>query len=170
MLPVTVNRSLKPIPTAGKVRVGLLAGTEMCTAVVLNFWNPNCGCSQFNEPHVKALTSEFGPQGVEFITVITGGSGSAGAQSKLARERGIQGKIVVDSEKTWVEKYDILAAPAAVVFDSSGNPVYRGSYNINRLCTDPETAYVSKTLTRLVTGKGDSLPSLPFYGCSNALK
>ena len=72
LFPVTVKRELHPVQKLAPVRQGILAGTEGKLAVVLNFWNPGCGCSRFMEGHVKDLVAKFSPKNVEFISVVVG--------------------------------------------------------------------------------------------------
>lgn len=170
MLPVTVDRALKPVPTQkDPVAHRLLAGHEG-KIVLVNFYNPDCACSRYNAPYVEELAREFEPKGVDIVTVAIGDGSPEPERRKVAEGRHLPGQLVVDADNKIIQHFDILAAPAAVVFDRSGKPVYRGAYNAGRLCRDEETAYVYKTLAALVQGKPESYPSLPFYGCSNYLK
>lgn len=169
LTPVNVDRPLKPIGIKpSPVLENLLLGADG-VPVVVNFWNPDCACSKFNEPHVNDLVRRFRVKGVRFVTVVTGTESDAEKVASDALSRGVPGRIVVDKGDI-VRELDILAAPAAVVFDASGKAVYRGGYNAARFCNDEETAYVAKTLEALTSGQAANLPSLPFYGCSHAIR
>lgn len=133
--------------------------------LLINFWNPNCACSEFAEPHVKHLWSEFSSKGVEFVSVVVTDEAASRSAMGKARAHGLPGTLVLDVTGEICQEFGVLAAPAAVIYNRDGQPVYRGAYNIARFCDEKDTAYAEKALAGLVLGSSQVVKSLPFYGC-----
>lgn len=135
-------------------------------AWLINFWNPDCQCSEFAEPHVQHLADKYGPRGFGVITVIVAEHDTQ-EQSALARarDRRLPGTWIVD-RGVLCKRYGIKAAPAAMIFDRSGKIIYRGAYNISRFCSSNDTAYAEKALAATASGKESRVPNLPYYGCA----
>ncbi|MBS1700125.1 MAG: TlpA family protein disulfide reductase [Armatimonadetes bacterium] len=156
--------ALAPTPTHEKID-GIDLSAYDGKILLINFWNPDCGCSEFAEPHVKHLEEKFSNQGVSFVTVIVTDHDGAESGLQKAKDHHLPGKLVLDADGKICKDFDILAAPAAVVYDRSGKAVYRGSYNIARFCNNEDSAFVEQTLDAMISGKGKIKESLPFYGC-----
>ena len=134
--------------------------------VLINFWNPDCACSEFAEAHVRQLDKEYSNKGVEFVTVVVTDAASAMQAFEKAHKRQVPGTLILDSQGEICKEFDVLAAPAAVIYGRDGQPVYRGAYNIARFCDSRDTAFAQKALQNLVAGKREVIKPLPFYGCT----
>ncbi len=134
---------------------------------LLNFWSPDCACSRFMEPHVRALVDEFTPQGVQCITVIILNDSSVSEPDALQRwrSRGIETPALVDRGGALARQFGVWAGPAAVIVNPQGRIVYAGAYNIGRYCSNEQTAYAKQALEAVLAGRKPPRAKTPFYGC-----
>lgn len=136
--------------------------------LLLNFWNPTCSCSRYNEAHVRDLVKEFRPRGVRFITVVECG---ASYQERTTAMAAWQGRdvpsdaVVLDGGGKIARTFGVWAAPAAVLLDSGGHVTYVGAYNIARYCDNRDTAWAEQALDALLAGYKPTRPRTPFFGC-----
>lgn len=131
--------------------------------VLLNFWNPDCACSEFAEPHVQGLSAEFPAIKIETVVICSPGEEVYAMQK--ARDHHLPGILTFDKEGKICERYGIPAAPAAIILDQQGSVAYRGSYNVGRFCDNSATAFAEQALTALTSGKEVKHRNIPFYGC-----
>jgi hypothetical protein len=135
---------------------------------LLNFWNPDCACSRFAEPHVHALVERFAPLGVRFVTVIECGKSAADRNAALTAWLG-RGEptmpVVIDPGGDIARRFGVWAAPGAVILDRQGRMAYIGSYNAARFCADAATAWAMQALQSILHGASPPHATTPFYGC-----
>lgn len=131
--------------------------------VLLNFWDPNCACTEFTEPHVRHIAEKFPT--VKVITVVIGSREQEKSAIEKARNHRVPGEFLPDRDGKLCERFGIPAAPAAVIIDPSGKMAYRGGYNIGRFCDNASTAFAEQALAALTIGKQVPQANIPFYGC-----
>jgi hypothetical protein len=136
--------------------------------ILLNFWSPTCPCSRFMEGHVRDIGAQYGPRGVDLVTVVECGKQAADQEQAMAawRSRGLTEFAAAADANGWIaRKFGVWAPPAAVIIDRKGRVQYVGAYNVARYCDDTHSAYAAMALAAVVAGRRPPRSTLPFYGC-----
>ncbi len=134
--------------------------------ILLNFWNPNCICSQLNEPVVRSLVKTYAPDGVQFVTIVECSSGeSHSALLAWNARRMPHMAVVLDPGGKIARQMGVWATPGAVLLNAQGRVAYTGGYNIARFCHALSTSWVAIALRALVQHKPIPHPVTPYYGC-----
>lgn len=132
--------------------------------LVLNFWNPDCGCSKAMEWHVADLVKNLGRE-VQFVTLVqVVGDRSPVSALEAWEKTGIPTPAIADDGR-YAREFGVWAAPAAVVVDQVGRVRYTGSYNLTRTCRAPENQFARKAIEAVLAGSRVGVETTPFYGC-----
>ncbi len=131
--------------------------------VLINFWDPDCACSEFAEPHVHHLVETF--PDIQVISVVVTDPDSLDSGLKKASKHHLPGMIVADTNGTVRDQFGVPNAPGAVIFDRMGNLAFRGAYNLDRFSDDPNTAYAERALQALLKGIDSYAREAPFHSC-----
>lgn len=112
--------------------------------VLLHFFNPDCPCSRFNQPHLRSLFETWKDR-VDFVVV-----------SERALEAGedpLDGatRVIIDADGSIAKQAGVYATPQAVLTDPVHALFFRGNYNSSRYCTDEKTQYARLALEALAT-------------------
>ncbi len=130
----------------------------------LHFFNPDCPCSRFNIPQVRALVREYGDR-LDFVIVV------------LSKDKKYKGSEIRDKfnlevpiyfDKAIAESCGVYSTPQAVVIGSDSKLFYRGNYNKTRYCREKTTNYAQMAIDSLLN-QGNTiteLAALKSYGCS----
>ena len=102
-----------------KVETGKLASH----VVVVEFWGHGCGPCLASIPHINALFNQFQEQGL-IIIGLQCWDGSDDLVRQVAKSNNIAYTVVNGGSLTGAD--DITGVPHAIVFNASGNCVYRG--------------------------------------------
>jgi hypothetical protein len=117
-------------------------------------WNPDCPCTQADEPHLKALMKQHPRAHWVILTPDA-------TPAKLAAERGFKGAVrtgLTDELALW-------ASPGALVATPKGEILYRGGVNAFRFCQNPSGQLLRLALEAAEEGSAPQAKEGPFYGC-----
>lgn len=161
------RQPLAPLPELASDRgILLLSGAQPIT--LLNFWNPDCLCSRYNERHAGQLAESTAPRGVRAVTVVECGDSESEKQAALAawRARGYTVfAVVADPGGKSARAFGVWAAPAAVILNGQSRVVYVGAYNAARYCDNARTAWAAQALDATLNGRPPHRATSPFFGC-----
>lgn len=163
-LPTPVPQAYKSVRTGTVINVPQLGSLSPDKPVFLHFFNPDCPCSRFNQPHFKALVRQFGQQ-VNFVVVVLGKKPHSPQQ--IRKKLALNLPILVDP--TLAGACGVYSTPQAVLLDKQHRLHYRGNYNRSRYCTDEQTSYAKLALSGLLlnqAGRVADARALTAYGCS----
>ncbi|WP_462266872.1 DUF6436 domain-containing protein [Mucilaginibacter sp.] len=163
-LPTPVPAGYRPVTSGAVIDLMPALHFNDSKPVLLHFFNASCPCSRFNMRHVKSLIAAYGKQ-VHFAVILM--------DEKYATARQVQEKydlqVPVMVNPALAFKCGVYSTPQAAVLTARHRLYYRGNYNSNRYCTDPETEYARLALVGLLQQK----PAVHFntyattaYGCS----
>jgi len=162
--PTPVPPTYKPVPVGTRIEAPQLSRLPPDKPVFLHFYNPDCPCSRFNQPHIKALRQQFG-QRVTFVVVLM--SATAYSARQIRDKLGLNLPVVLNP--ALASQCGVYAMPQAVLLDARHRLYYRGNYNRSRYCTDERTSYAKRALSALLrkqTGRVADPQALTAYGCS----
>lgn len=131
----------------------------------INAWRYGCPCSADREKEVRQLLKEFGGE-FEVLHLISPGLSPEAEVLKEWHSKGIPGEVLIDPEGDSALKLGLWAAPTALILDSGGSVVFRGSYNVARSCFDDKTSFGRMALTVAAQGGRPEVKEVPSYGCS----
>ncbi len=117
-------------------------------------WNPDCPCTQADEPHLHQLMKDH----PEAHWVILAPSS---VPAKLAAQRGLKGAV----ERGLTDELALWASPGAVVASPQGKILYRGGVNAFRFCQNPSGQLLRLALEAAADGRAPKAQEGPFYGC-----
>jgi len=119
---------------------------------VAHLWDAACICSKFNSAHVRALIKKYRQLGVDFVIVPRMHKGDD-LQTVFTDIRNRFGSVRI--EPGWYAKLSsyIPAAPAAAVFDQTGQASYIGPYSADLYCTSGNDGFVEKALNGMLASK-----------------
>lgn len=144
--------------------VGLQQG-EPTQALVVHFWNPACGCNKFNNPHVRDIVQQYRGQGIRFLTVVQSQAGEdMQALSAEAREL-FDTPVMLDTSLQLDPASLPAATPAAAVINTKGQLAYFGPYSDSAFCGVNGSAFVEKTLDKILAGNATESLNTLAYGC-----
>ncbi len=147
---------------------GTLSLRHPGSVLLLNFWNPACPCSRFNEAHVARIAQEFGGRGVRIVTVVECGLSAQETADALAAWRSREENVfavTADPGGRIARAFGVWAAPAAVILNAAGQVAFVGGYNAARFCEDRRTAWAERALDSLLAGQKPLHAKTLFYGC-----
>ncbi|MEO5926656.1 MAG: redoxin family protein [Bryobacteraceae bacterium] len=156
----------QPIGSRPELPLQVAALTHKDRAVVLNFANPQCACTEFNLEHVRKLQEKFGKT-VDFVTIFETNAADENAQEEFQAMH-LDMPVVYDQKGVVSEALGVYGTPQAAVLDRNGQIFYRGNFNKSRYCVDESSEYVRLALDALVAGL--PAPLMPkeatiTYGC-----
>ncbi|QJD81612.1 DUF6436 domain-containing protein [Spirosoma rhododendri] len=163
-LPTPLPSVYKPVPVGTRIQAPQLVNLPADKPVFLHFFNPDCPCSRFNQPHIKALVGQFGRQ-VSFLVVVL--STKAYSPQQIRHQLGLDLPVLLHT--SLASLCGVYATPQAVLLDTRHRLYYRGNYNRSRYCTDERTSYAKRALSSLLanqTGRVADARALTAYGCS----
>lgn len=163
-LPTPLPEAYKPVQNGTYINIPRRVTLHSDKPVFLHFFNPDCPCSRFNQPHVKALVRQFGQQ-VNFAVVVVSPKPYSPAQ--VQAKLGMNLPVLIDS--TLASACGVYSTPQAVLLDAQHRLYYRGNYNRSRYCTDEQTSYAKLALNDLLLKKSKRVTdarALTAYGCS----
>lgn len=133
---------------------------------VVHFWDPDCSCNKFNEPHVKELIETYGQQDIRFV-IVARVTDDALKNQVLAKARATfnysaVSRVVTEQD---IELKAMPSSPAVAVMNNQQSLVYFGPYSAGAVCNIENGAYVEKTLERLAKGKAKRQLNVLATGC-----
>lgn len=131
----------------------------------INAWRYGCPCSADREKEVRQLLTEFGGE-FEVLHLISPGLSPEAEVMKEWQSKGIPGRVLLDPEGKAALKLGLWAAPTALILDSRGSVIFRGSYNVARSCFDDKTSFGRMALEAAQQGSKPLIQEVPSYGCS----
>ena len=131
-----------PAPLQHALRSGT---TERRRAVVVDFRDPRCPCTRFNQPHRERIAAQFAARGVDFITI----------------DPASNPELLLNVQR-WLP---IPASPAAMVFDDEGRLTYFGPYSVGVGCLTGAGNYVERALENTIAGRHAVQLNLLESGC-----
>jgi hypothetical protein len=148
---------------AGKLQA-LLQSTSATTdkAVVVHFWNPDCACNKFNDPHVRQIIEQYRASGVQFVTVAAAGRNP---QQIAARARStFDTPVLIDAG---LQSAGVMptSTPAAAVLTAEGQLAYFGPYSEGAFCGAQGGAFVEKALDAVLDGGNPHELNTLAFGC-----
>lgn len=133
---------------------------------LVHFWDSECGCNRFNEPHVKELIEKYAKQNIQFI-VVAKIVELARKNEILARAKKIfnhPAVVGIISEEDM--KLDTLPSmPSVAVLSKEQSLMYFGPYSIGAVCNTKNGAFVEKTLDSMSKGKAKQQLNVLATGC-----
>jgi thiol-disulfide isomerase/thioredoxin len=126
--------------------------------VVVHFWNPDCACNKFNDPHVRQIIDQYRASGVQFVTVATHGQNP---QQIAERARAIFDTPVLIGASLSSPK----VTPAAAVLTAGGQLAYFGPYSEGAFCGANGGAFVEKALDAVLDGNNPQELNTLAFGC-----
>ncbi|MGS2716706.1 DUF6436 domain-containing protein [Eionea flava] len=126
---------------------------EEAAIKVVYFWQDDCPCDQFTQPHFALLANEY-RQVVFYLASING------------EVRASQWPSVKIFPTAWVDivRSDIQATPAVGIWDASGQLVYFGPHSLGYICNN-DTSFVKKIIDALLNQQSVSASSVLGDGC-----
>jgi len=116
---------------------------------VVHFWNPDCPCSRFNQPHVQQIMSDYGKNNVQFTVVVSGATEKIRQQRQIEARKIFNAKAFVDIRSDWPMENGPPSSPAVGVISSSGELVYFGPYSLGARCSPEKGKFVEKVIDEL---------------------
>lgn len=169
LLPKDAPKILKESGLTSKFSLPLSLRDEVLGSeqrpIWINAWRYGCPCSADREKEVRQLLKEFGNE-FEVLHLISPGLSQPDEVMKDWNSKGISGRTLLDPKGEVAMKLGLWAAPTALILDSSGSVVFRGSYNVARSCFDNETSYGRMALLAAAAGSRPQVQEVPSYGCS----
>lgn len=133
----------------------------------VHFFNVDCPCSRFNLKEFELLVHSFHEE-VDFIIVLQAEKYHPSKVKDVIKKVGKNLPVIEDKDGAIANTFGIYAAPQAVIIQKDGSIYYKGNYNINRYCTQAESAFAAQSLHSLLQNKAPKdyglLASTP-YGC-----
>jgi len=116
---------------------------------VVHFWNPDCPCSRFNQPHVQQIISDYGRNNVRFTVVVGGATEKIRQQHQVEARKIFNFEAVIDIRSDWPMESGPPSSPAVGVMNSSGELVYFGPYSLGARCSPEKGKFVEKVIEQL---------------------
>lgn len=169
LLPREAPQVLRDSGLAGSFQLplqltGQVLGQER-KPIWINAWRYGCPCSADREKEVHQLIKEFEGE-FEVLHLISPGLSTTEEVIKEWDSKGIPGRVLLDPDGKAALKLGLWAAPTALILDSEGEVLFRGSYNVARSCFDDKSAYGQMALQAAVKGRRPEVKEVPSYGCS----
>lgn len=141
------------------------SGTKTKTTLV-HFWNSECSCNRFNEPHVKELIEKYAQQDIQFLIVAR--------VVELARKKEILAKAkkifnhpavlnVISEDESNLDS--MPSTPSVAVVNEKQSLMYFGPYSIGAVCSVKNGAFVEKILESMFKGKPKKQLNVLATGC-----
>lgn len=130
--------------------------------VMVHFWNPDCACNKFNDPHVRKIIEQYRNNGVQFVTVAASGQHP---QQIAARARETFGTPVLLDERQQMQGVMPASTPAAAVLTTAGELAYFGPYSEGAFCGANGGAFVEKALDAVLGGGNPQELNTLAFGC-----
>lgn len=169
LLPRDAPKVLKESGLASSFAMPLTLGDQVLgrnlKPIWINAWRCGCPCSADREKEVRQLFKEFGNE-FEVLHLISPGLSPEAEVMKEWNAKGIPGRVLLDPEGKAALKLGLWAAPTALILDSRGSVIFRGSYNVARSCFDDKTSFGRMALASAAQGRKPEVKEVPAYGCS----
>lgn len=146
----------------------LLAGLEHERpekGYILNFWQPDCNCSRFNQSHVKELKAEYQQQGFTLLTVVRSHPQYNDKELVKIAEEKFAAPAIIDNNNLFSGQARIPAIPAAAIISHHGQLNYFGPYNDGVFCGVGGTDFVTKVAELVVNNEHPNIINTLAYGC-----
>jgi hypothetical protein len=165
-LPTPVPTNYHPIRSGEYIAIKNIPGIEQGSKpLFLHFFNPDCPCSRFNNPHFRSLVKQYGDR-IDFAVVAL-------TSNERYTEKDIQQKIDVVIPVVFDSSYaaacGVYSTPQAAIINTDRTLFYRGNYNKSRYCTDKKSNYAQMALDSLLSQKMQpifGLAATKSYGCT----
>lgn len=139
--------------------------TENSQALVVHFWNPDCGCNKFNNPHVRDIVEQYSKQGIRFLTVVRTQPDQDQQALLTQAETLFNIPAILESSLQMDSSSAPSATPAAAVINNQGQLAYFGPYSDGAFCGANGGSFVEKTLNRVLEGKITESSKTLAFGC-----
>lgn len=120
---------------------------------VVYFWQDDCPCDQFTQPHFALLANEY--RQVNFYLASINGEVRASQWPSVK----VLPAALVDTVRE-----DIQATPAVGIWDARGQLVYFGPHSLGYICNN-DTSFVKKVVDALLNKQSVSASSVLGDGC-----
>lgn len=141
-------------------------GSNTDRVTLVHFWDPDCSCNRFNEPHVKELIEKYAQQNIQFV-IVARTSQPALKNKVLARARQTfshPAVVQVISEQD-VEFAAMPSTPSVAVLNEQNKLMYFGPYSVGAVCNVKNGAFVEKTLEQMSKGQDKKQLNVLATGC-----
>lgn len=133
--------------------------------LMVHFWNPECACNRFNNPHVRNIIEQYQAQGIRFITVVRTQADSDDRQV-LARAEQLFDVPAVPASKLNLDIGSLPGAtPAAAVLGIEGQLAYFGPYSDSAFCATNGRSFVENALDEVLAGIKSKTKNTLAFGC-----
>ena len=141
-------------------------GAAQKKTTLVHFWDSECSCNRFNEPHVKELIEKYAQQNIQFVIVAK--------SVELARKEHVLTKakmifnhpavIGVISEDD-INLDNMPSTPSVAVLNGKQNLMYFGPYSVGAVCNTKNGAFVEKILESMFKGMPKKQLNVLATGC-----
>ncbi|MBI4556686.1 MAG: redoxin domain-containing protein [Candidatus Hydrogenedentes bacterium] len=135
--------------------------------VVLDFCSQGCPWSRGADPHLAALSKEYGAKGVVFLGVDSHSETTPEEIKAYAAKTGIPHPILKDTGNSYADAVGAERTPEIYIADKEGKLVYHGAFD-NRKNPDKagDINYVKKALDSVLGGQSVETAKVNAWGCT----
>lgn len=142
-----------------------IGGLQQKTTLV-HFWDSECSCNRFNEPHVKALIEKYAQQNIQFI-VVARITDEESRKEILERAKQIFNQpavisVIADDD---FNLDSMPSMPAVAVLSKQQKLMYFGPYSVGAVCNAKNGAFVEKSLDGIIKGTAKKQLNVLATGC-----
>jgi len=145
--------------------VGDIEGLQEKITLV-HFWDSECSCNRFNEPHVKQLIDKYADDNIQFVIVARIIEHARKDELlKLAKEIFNHPSVISIIPEDELAFDSLPSMPAVAVLNNKKSLMYFGPYGVGAVCSTENGAFVEKTLQRMFKGTPKKQLNVLAKGC-----
>lgn len=134
--------------------------------IMVHFWDPECSCNRFNEPHVKELIEKYSQQNIQFVIVARVAEVVQTSEVLARAKKTFNHPAVIKIISGQDLQLDAMpSTPAVAVMNGKQNLVYFGPYSVGAVCNVKNGAFVEKTLEQMSEGQVKKQLNVLASGC-----
>ena len=160
LTPTSIPHDYQEILIGSNIDFNQLIQVDSNKATFIHFYNPLCPCSRFNIKHFLRLVEENNEK-INFIVVAQDKDDKTLSTIQEQINDSYPLTIVLDKDAVIAQKLGVYSTPQAVILNKEKQLYYRGNYNKNRYCTNPNKFYAQQAIDSLLTNK--SFPQFESY-------
>lgn len=136
------------------------------TALVLFFFNEQCGVTFYYKDRIAKLQRDFAPYSVQFLGVRTGQRQDPTGPLRVPEARYLQMPLVEDTDEQLMREFSIGQSVTFVVLDREGRVRYRGGFDDQLKPEKVRHPYLRDALRALVQHREIARTTAPAIGCA----
>lgn len=150
-------------------KAGRLADFAKHKALVIAFTSTTCPLTKKFAPELAKLEDDYAKRGVAFLYVNPTPSDDAGEQRAAAKQHGLNGPVVHDTDGRFAAALGALTTTDVFVLDAARTLVYRGAvsdqYGLGFAHDTPRVTYLCDALDAVLTGARPRIAATWAPGC-----